>query len=250
MTREICILSFPGFYESRLSALIDWDVELVEEHETEGQSVLSDDRYQREELRVDCADMLWQHVDYREAYRAVAEKWCGGLRKAFKEEAGLMLSLPFKAVTSPREYNFETDRLFVTLSECEIKGLCRIAKRDKYAALRRVLQDRCTPRSGFIPYYSTVLADWLEKPLAEWDHNELGCLLEAAWLAKGGLSVEELTDYATVYCEEFSGFIDDCTDWAAFAAAIEAERDKLRSQLATDDPDHAALSEPRCLSDL
>lgn len=56
----------------------------------------------------------------------------------------------------------------------------------------KAIKKRFTSYDGFISFYSNRIEDWLDKPLTEWDHNELGTLLYALW--------DSDDDYAVYNC--------------------------------------------------
>ena len=115
-------------------------------------------------------------ADYEAARLAYSKEYCASLL----EYAGL--DGEFSAMTSPRWYNFETDRIFATVDRAAIARLWRgVDKADLQAMMKRLF----TSRDGFISGYSNCLADWGR--LSDWDHNQLGTLL-LVWLEteKGG----------------------------------------------------------------
>lgn len=91
------------------------------------------------------------------------------------EETGLNIALEWESVTSPREYNFETDRIFATITEADVRALLAAVER---ADLDRAAKDEFTSYSGFISHYANRVSEWGD--VAEWDHNQIGTLLKAA----------------------------------------------------------------------
>ena len=158
MPRELNISFFPGFYESWLSQIVDYEESSFCENESEGWP---------EELRL---ESLFEAIDYSAAY----EYLTGAYVEALQEAAGF--SIKFSDMTSPKYYNFETDRLFVMVSDWRIKRMFAASRKEDHASLAKVFRTRFTSRSGFISHYSPDLP---EKPLADWDCNELGALFDA-----------------------------------------------------------------------
>ncbi len=154
---------FPGFYESTLDSMIDREVEMA----MEGDGKPSDSWYR--------PSRTWEEVDaeanYGAAFRAIAKAWA--------EEFGNLLELDFEfeSMDSPREYNFTTDRVYVKFGSAVLK---KLATARKHLEFGRVVKEKFTSRSGFIPFYSSDsdYGEWL-KPLRDWDHNQLMCLIEA-----------------------------------------------------------------------
>jgi len=103
-----------------------------------------------------------------------------------------------------------------------------------------VIAERFTSCSGFISFYSRHLADWLEKPIVDWDHNELGTLLIAAMRAAGS-DVEsddemrrELYDM-TFGDEGAYQAWESAVDWPKYESKIlEARAEKLAAWIEDD----------------
>lgn len=85
------------------------------------------------------------------------------------------LELVFESLTSPREYNFETDRIFCEISEASVMHMWHRTKR---GVLQKYITDYCTTRSGFTSFYSNELEDWPHTPF-NYDHNQLYVLMMA-----------------------------------------------------------------------
>ena len=175
-TVTINVPFFPGFYESILSGVLDKAIERESEWlcERESSQEYYPDEYWPEPLRLDHSD-LWQAVDYRAAYERMAADWCSALDDwlvdTIETKPG---SFTYESMDSPREYNFTTDRVYITAS---LELMQRLYNQCDKTRLADVIKERFTSRDGFISHYSNSLSEWQEKPLDEWDHNELGTLL-------------------------------------------------------------------------
>ena len=95
--------------------------------------------------------------------------------EAIEDEIDFQLNASFESLTSPRFYNFETDRLFVEIDDIKITMLMNWIFNNKLERLKEVVRDRFTPRSGYIPNYSNDLEAWGE--VDTWDYNQLGTAL-------------------------------------------------------------------------
>lgn len=80
----------------------------------------------------------------------------------------------FESMTSPREYNFTTDRIFAEIPHSE---LIRIYTLVDKSILNQAVRDNFTSCDGFSSFYSNKRYTW--GPLRTWDHNQLGALLHA-----------------------------------------------------------------------
>lgn len=154
-------IPFSGFYESDHNLILENTLEQIfSDHEGRG------DSSKNPNPSFDCS--LW--TDYSRLY-------CEQFAEAFEYETGFKLHLRFAELVSPRFYNFETDRIFCNISRKTASALFELSAQDNHEKLSAYLEDKFTPRSGWIPFYSPNLSEWLEKPLNEWDHNELGALI-------------------------------------------------------------------------
>lgn len=163
---------FPGFYESVLDGMIDSEIEM----EMEGGG---EDRPAK----------TWEEVDkvanYAAARLAITQEWV----KAFAAETGL--EMEFESLDSPREYNFTTDRAFVHLPAFTLEKLEAARNSPEFAA---ILTEWFTSYDGFFSSYSPEIEnkEW-QKPLADWDHNQLSALI-AGYVSMSGEDCESLTD--------------------------------------------------------
>jgi hypothetical protein len=245
---RLTTIPFEGFYESRWSQEIDQqESDFIEYHTDAGNGEIDPD-YEgayAPELRLtdwDYQAILHRHTSYGDACRAIAQDYVAAFNVLASEEIGLPLKLEFESMSSPREYNFETDRLFAYIPLSVVKRLFAASKAEKHVSLCAAIKDRFTPCSGFIPHYSASLAEWLATPLADWDHNEIGTLLIAAMM-RAGIEENEFGWSLFETVGEGSGFYQvwsNAVDWMAF----EAERNEMRqdkaAELAEEDPERAA----------
>lgn len=237
-------LPFPGFYGSWYSDALDSAQDRESEYFAERERAASDNEYyQPEQLRLDAAeygDIFFYKSDYSAAYLRVAQWACDALDLWCADNIGTAReSFKFESMSSPREYNFETDRLFAEVDESVMASLlARSASHDSHATFASVIAERFTSRSGFCSFYSNDLADWLAKPLADYDHNELGTLLIAAIQTGDDYDADnwefELFESAMGDSGDSEAF-SDCVDWAAFdAAVIEARAVKFANWIRDD----------------
>ena len=158
-------IPFAGFYDSFFSNEIDREEEMYVEHLCERHDIPA----------IDISEWIWRHVNYGGAYRHVAENYVSPFEAHINEGLGLSIKLGFNDMTSPREYNFETDKIFVEISYRDALILARRVGRN---ALRKAAKEMFTGCGGFISFYRNDPAEW--GPLRGWDHNQLYCLFQAA----------------------------------------------------------------------
>lgn len=264
-------IPFCGFYESALSQIVDFELESFVEHESEKQG--SAEYYPEESfpeaLHVDFGDFAFDCLDYRAAYDLIARYYVEAFDYRAAEALGISrkarvlsrdwgtkktaktwqkvdsLGLRFKDMTSPREYNFETDQIYCDISLATMRKLWAVSARDNHATFKRVIADRFTSRSGFISHYSARWQDWL-KPLATYDHNELGALLVAAlqcvWDNPNHLptydSAQEEAESDLMLGETYTYF-DAAFDYAKFKEKVKVARLELWQSWLESDKDSA-----------
>lgn len=163
-------IPFRGFYNSCYS----YELESIEENEVRYRCEDADDPLDMESREY--AEILSCNLNYQLACELIAKEYVEHFNEMIRDQFGIRLDLEFESLSSPREYNFETDRIFCRISEEKAQELYAQIQADKFAA---TIKKRFTSCDGFISYYSNRIEDWIEKPLLEWDCNELGTLLYA-----------------------------------------------------------------------
>jgi hypothetical protein len=150
----IVLIPFAGFYNSWHDANIDGALE----------QMLSDSSGNQ-------IEGLTEHAcrgNFSPAFDAYAKAYA----EAFLEE--FELGGTFESISYPREYNFTTDRIFCDIPEQTMQRLLREVPRP---ALDKCAVAWFKSRSGFMSHYSHHVDTWGD--IEGWDHNQLGCLLEA-----------------------------------------------------------------------
>ena len=208
MKNLIINIPFAGFYNSKYSGELDAVQERFVEYEVEKNPGLNPDIPN---------EALWKSADYGKAFDYIARAYVAHFNDYIETEYELDLDLKFESMTSPREYNFQTDRIFCEISEENVRKL-RSAVSDP--ALRHAIKDRFTSCDGFISSYDNDLDDWNPDPLT-WDHNELGTLLVALldddedwdWKIWEGMQDRNVFDTA----------FDQCVNWEVYDGFVKEE---------------------------
>ena len=107
-------------------------------------------------------------------------------------------------MSSPREYNFTTDRVFADIPLARAYLLFRKTRED--GSLTEYAQQRFTSYDGFSSYYSPDWKTW--GPFREWDHNQLGTVL-AAFLNSDSDEFREWEVYESMEHEQCNGNFDN-----------------------------------------
>jgi hypothetical protein len=154
-------IPFSGFYSSMHDDEIDRTLEnLISD--SSGCHPISD--------RI--ASNLWMHMgDVSTEY---ARAFLADFQILFNGETGLSVAFEWDTLDSPRAYNFSTDRIFAKVSAEHVKAMY---SKVNHSILDRMAEERFTSCSGFISHYSPDVSSWGE--LEEWDHNQVGTLVEA-----------------------------------------------------------------------
>lgn len=163
-------IPFDGFYESFISDDIDhqigqqieWDSDIYDLNEDE-QQVLEDS---------------YLSVNRSYFYNQIAKGYTNFFIDALNEKLeGFELKAKFNLLTSPREYNFETDRIFIEIEENHAIDFIKYIIKNYKKELEKKIEDRFTSRSGFISNYKNSLDLWIDD-YSEWDFNMIGTCFE------------------------------------------------------------------------
>jgi hypothetical protein len=246
----ICLPYFPGFYGSGLDAGLDYAEEQFVEYRTDSYPSTDTDNESShpEYMRLNASelhDILWRVTDYSAAHFTIAADWCELFDSVASDALELPLGIKYESMTSPREYNFETDRLFGYLPLKTARALFAISKSEKHATLGRLVKERFTSRSGFISGYTNHLAEWLARPVKDWDHNELQTLLMAVFEIRGmpdggkdrDLRIADEIEGALNEGNSFDNAWSNGVDWTKFEAEREELREEKRLEFEGENPD-------------
>lgn len=120
---------------------------------------------------------LWA-FDYGDIYREYAEDYA----RTFCDSLGIR-DIEFGAMESPLEYNFATDRIFVTIPRAEADRLR--AQWFDSSEFRENVRKHLTGRDGFIPHFdnTTDSEDWTRDT---WDAVQWSILLDVAITSECG----------------------------------------------------------------
>lgn len=181
---EVLLNCFSGFYESIHDGVFDDEEnQIIEDYPGHG--------YDDFNFKCD-----W--IAYSKNYAA-----------AISREIGLKLE--FMELTSPREYNFTTDKISVYI---DTKTLKKISSVLNSYTLKNLIKRRFTSRDGFISWYSNNIEEWKEKNVKDWNCVELGTLLDA-WLVENEFDSEsnDLDFIGYEYCQGNGQYVDYERKW-------------------------------------
>lgn len=136
------------------------------------------------------SNRLYDSLDWSAAFNDYAKEYAANFAYLFGIE------MQFESLSSPKYYNFTTDRIFCEISESEMQRL--FDETDK-AILSKVSSEMFTSRDGFFSSYNADWKTWGE--LSEFDHNQLHAVL-MAWLET--VRANEVGDYEFAIYETLS----------------------------------------------
>lgn len=231
--------TFPGFYESWLSDELDaLEAQDAECYAAAEADIFDTDRYIADPaLRLSIADyseLMFKLADYRKGYDKTARAYVDAFAYALSTVVDFEVKLEFESLTSPREYNFGTDRLFAYLDANTAAKLHARALSDP-GMLATVLENTFTSYDGFHSHYSPKLEEWTGLSPAELDHNGWMVFLTAAIGKDMPLLRMELEE-AIFGDGGLQWAWEACIDWNGFSAAVEEERALKLEELRVYDP--------------
>ena len=163
-------IPFDGFYESFISADIDYQI---------GQQIEWDsDIYDLNESEEEILYNNYLTVNTSYFYNQIAEDYTNFYIEILNRRLkGFTLKAKFNFLTSPREYNFETDRIFIDIEKNHAIDFIKYIIKNYKKELEKKIKDRFTSRSGFNSFYKNSLDLWT-KDFKEWDCNMIGTCFE------------------------------------------------------------------------
>ena len=163
-------IPFDGFYNSYISSdiehqigqQIEWDTDIYDLNEDE-QQILEDN---------------YLNVNRSSFYNEIAKHYTDLYIDALNERLeGFRLNAKFKLLTSPREYNFETDRIFIDIEKDHAIDFIKYIIKNYKKELEEKIKQRFTSRDGFWSHYKNGLDLWTQD-YSEWDCNMIGTCFE------------------------------------------------------------------------
>lgn len=163
-------IPFSGFYESTHNMFFDDYFECECEYLRDECGASDDD--------IEALSDAYYSLDWHAIHLKYAQEYAAALFDALQGESGRAIAWRFKALESPRFYNFTTDRIFCEINLDGVRMMFNhvmAMARDRFTEL---CKERFTSRDGFSSFYDP---DWQSWGLvtSDWDHNQLGVLFEA-----------------------------------------------------------------------
>lgn len=183
MTTLATKIPFSGFYNTSHDAMFDSWLEYEQEVLTSEHGATDEQISELGELFY--SEIKWQavHVEYCKAYCNALVKLIADASRKYKldDKGERYLSKPFELqpifieMTSPREYNFETDCMYCAIPLEQLQYMLNKIPADDWRAF---VESKCTSYDGFVSFYPSDYDSW-EKALTQWGEARLGMILEA-----------------------------------------------------------------------
>lgn len=134
-------LPFQGFYESIYDMHIDNTIEYY--------------LYALEGEQLEKAQDTFYMMEYDATRKAICKHYIKAYEQVFYDEFNIDLNLTFNSLTSPKFYNFESDRLFVNIDHEAFKQVINLLDDE---VIQKTLSEKYKTQSGFIVFESTIEA--------------------------------------------------------------------------------------------
>ena len=163
-------IPFEGFYNSFISGDIENEIDSLTQYYSESYE-LNDNE---EQLLSNSFLSVNNNNFYNEICKDYTSFYIDKLNEIIKD---FTLKATYKCFISPKEYNFETDRIFIEIEENHCIDFIKYIIKNYKKELDKKIKERFTSRSGFISFYENNLESWTNN-YKEWDHNQIGTCFE------------------------------------------------------------------------
>ena len=209
----IATIPFQGFYNSLYSYSIEGEIESSLDWYTED--------YGLTEAQRDTLANGYLEKNVSEFYYNVSKDYAEAFIYEIERDTGLTLNARFESMESPKEYNFQTDRLFIELPEASAVSFINYILANHKEELEKLIAQRFTSRSGFISHYENTLEAWGNP--SEWDLNQVGTCFEIFEYLE-----DEIYDGHSIYESISNGLAETLNDAADKMLDICLEKKQIR----------------------
>jgi len=221
-------IPFPGFYNTPLGTMVD-------DYECGEVEFYAQDRCEDYSRRLDFIEAGVKAVnrdsclDYKAATLALAEAYVELFVARLAGLTGVAIRYKFKALDSPREYNFRNDQLYLDI---ELSDLLEIQKKVPREDLDAMAKRMFTSYDGFLSFYDPKVDSW--GPSTDWDHNQWFCVLVAAQALRPGFEWRDPDwYYYDLDANEILGRYMDCDKFFAIMKRVMKEQRTKKTEEVT-----------------
>lgn len=180
-------LPFSGFYESLHNDQIDRAMQ---------------DLFMNDDCTVD--DEKLDQALYSTNFEPIRNDYAQAYVKRFSELVGY--DLEFESLTSPKFYNYSTDRIFAYIDKLDLYKAFQSITLDQ---LSDAIKEVGTSGSGYHAHYSPDLHEWLETPIHNWEACQLEIILNLK-------AQNEISAFDSLECRLINdGLSEDCQNIVA-----------------------------------
>lgn len=124
-------------------------------------------------------EIFHKYATFDDCRNAIAQEHCTAFFDIYKDEFGIDLKAEYVEFTSPKYYNFETDKLYARVSLNALKELWNWHKQNDFVLLGQYIKERFTSRDGFISFITNDLQDWIESDWESFHQDQIMALIVA-----------------------------------------------------------------------
>ena len=197
--KAISTIPFQGFYNSLYSYAMEGEIESSLDWYTED--------YNLSETQRDTLANGYLEKNVSKFYHNVSKDYAEAFIYEIERETGLSLDAKFESMESPKEYNFQTDRLFIELPQASAVAFVDYILANHKEELEKLIAQRFTSRDGFWSNYKNTLEAWGNP--SEWDYNQLGTCFQIFEYLE-----DEIYDGHSIYESISNGLADTLSDAA------------------------------------
>ena len=120
-----------------------------------------------------------KYATFDDCRNAIAQEHCTAYFDFYKQEFGIDLKAEYVEFTSPKYYNFETDKLYARVSLNALKELWHWHRQNDFIQLKEYIKERFTSRDGFISFISNDFQDWMDSDWESLHQDQIMALIVA-----------------------------------------------------------------------
>ena len=212
---ETWLPCFPGFYNSCIDLDLDNEIYSINQNRADN-NVAGDITYEDVEY------------DFGKYTQDVSADWTEVVADKLKA-LGLVKSIKFEKVVSPREYNFKTDSVDVMIEYYPAK-LMKFIKANR-EVIEKYVHDKHTSRDGFMSFHSNNLDEWIAdlNNFKSPDGYKTGAILEACLLVQYNMDWSKaIYDIYECMPDFYSNTMECITNWDLLDNGVRCNKcDKL-----------------------
>lgn len=164
INKVVTTIPFEGFYNSTYDSCIEGCIyNELEFYESE---------FNLNENELETLQNGYWCKNTKEFLENFAKEYAESFICEVERETGIDLDANFESLESPKEYNFQNDRIFIEMPEKNATKFINYVLENHRKELEILIKQKFTSRDGFISHYKNDLKLWGNP--TDWDHNQIG----------------------------------------------------------------------------